>query len=312
MEAPTNSNDEGQEAITVATSHKSLKLKGTPPVELELHCWRPAHQNLTSVAIIYHGFGAHARYPTVKYAAELLAKECHLTVYSADMQGHGISQGERGLLPTTSKLLEHAAEVAQYVRSIHPSAKLLLVGSSMGGALCLHTSLHPDLAPHVRGMVLLAPLLSLNVSSVEILALNCLSAIIPNWAVIPSSSTSPEAQYRDAERREECQNDNLSYSGKLKPQSALTCVELAEKTKSIHFLSKISSPFWLAIATEDVVVKNDMAHKLMDVSATPPLDKVIKSYPALHGLLCETQPLRGQIEKDMIEWVNARCTKPRS
>jgi alpha-beta hydrolase superfamily lysophospholipase len=306
--------------------------------ELILHQWKPLSttsasseedsndndsNNTTCVAIVYHGFGAHANYPTVRYAAELLTTELGMTVYSADMEGHGESAGERGLLPTLDNLLDDAVSVAKHVLSLHSQKdgkndasttiinnekKIMLVGSSMGGALSLHTSMHPDVAPHVAGLVLLAPLLSLNVSSVELMALQGLSYLIPDWAVIPSSSTSPEAQYRDDDRRAECINDKLSYSGKLKVQSALTCVELAERTKEATFLSSISSPFWLGIGTEDVVVKNDMAQVLFDTCATPAADKVMKSYAALHGLLCEKQPLRSQIEQELIAWVKHRTT----
>jgi len=40
---------------------------------------------------------------------------------------------------------------------------------------------------------------------------------------------------------------------------------------------------------------------------SPSKDKTLKSYPALHGLLCEPAPLLGIIEDDLIQWLVKRC-----
>lgn len=59
------------------------------------------------------------------------------------------------------------------------------------------------------------------------------------------------------------------------------------------------------IAEEDVVVDNSKAKELMENS--PSKDKTLKSYAALHGLLCEPAPLLVIIEDDFVQWLLKRC-----
>ncbi len=90
----------------------------------------------------------------------------------------------------------------------------------------------------------------------------------------------------------------------LRPQSALTCIELADHVqKSFH---EITVPFLCMNADEDVVVDNSISEVLMTNS--PSQDKTIKSYAALHGLLCEPAPLLSVIENDLAQWLLSRCT----
>jgi hypothetical protein len=89
------------------------------------------------------------------------------------------------------------------------------------------------------------------------------------------------------------------------PQSALTCVEFTTRIQqSFH---EVTVPFLCMIANEDVVVDNAMARELMEKS--PSNDKTIKSYAALHGLLCEPAPLLGIIEDDFVQWILKRCPR---
>lgn len=66
-------------------------------------------------------------------------------------------------------------------------------------------------------------------------------------------------------------------------------------------------PFLCMIAEEDVVVDNSKAKELMKQS--PSKDKTLKSYAALHGLLCEPAPLLGIIEDDFVQWLLERCDR---
>lgn len=89
------------------------------------------------------------------------------------------------------------------------------------------------------------------------------------------------------------------------PQSALTCVEFTTQIQqSFH---NVTVPFLLMIAEEDVVVDNSQAKELMKKS--PSKDKTLKSYAALHGLLCEPAPLLGIIEDDFVQWLLERCPR---
>ena len=88
----------------------------------------------------------------------------------------------------------------------------------------------------------------------------------------------------------------------LRPVSAYTCLEITEMVQKKF--SQITVPFLCMVAEEDVVVDNSKTEELMKLSKSK--DKTLKSYPALHGLLCEPAPLLGIIEDDLIQWLVKR------
>ena len=188
----------------------------TRGLECALYKWSPPsewNKKIRGVAVVYHGFGAHSLYPTVRYASSLLA-ENGLLVYGLDLPGHGASPGKRGLLTGVEDLIQDGITVAEYAARDGGGLPLFLVGSSMGGAIALAVANRiPSL---VRGVVMLAPMLSLNVGAGARTALGCLNTIAPNLPLIPSSATRPELQYRDSERRAECERNTLTYKGKLR------------------------------------------------------------------------------------------------
>lgn len=184
-----------------------------------LYKWSPPNksQRIRGVAVVYHGFGAHSLYPTVRYASSLLA-ENGLLVYGLDFPGHGASPGTPGLLTGVEDLIEDGVAVA--IRALADSSTsgtdlpLFLVGSSMGGAIALAVA--NRISDTVKGVVMLAPMLSLSVGSTARKALSFLTAVVPTLRLIPSSATNPEHQYRDADRRAECERNTLTYKGFLR------------------------------------------------------------------------------------------------
>jgi len=255
-----------------------------------------------ALMVIFHGFLAHSNYPTVRYAAEFLA-EAGYAVVSVDFPGHGKSPGDRGLIESAEILVQDGKAMVEFATGLYsaPTPKLFLVGSSMGGAIALSVA---QLLDEVAGVLLLAPMLQLNVSSMERYALRGLSFVVPTFPLIPSSATDSAKQYRDEQKRKECDEDPLTVSGaKLKPASALACVDLANDISSKF--SAIETPYLIMVADEDVVVKNEGSEKLFAESPST-TDKTKKHYASLHGLLCEPSPLFDEIKKDMLDWIQER------
>ena len=225
-------------------------------------------------------------------------------MYGLDLPGHGASEGTRGLLSGVDSLIDDGILVAKHAKANSPdNLPLFLVGSSMGGAIALAVA--NKFPETVKGVVMLAPMLSLNVSSAARTALGILSTIFPSvlLPMIPSSATNSEKQYRDAERRSECDKDTLSYKGYMRPRSVNTCVEFTTYTQQLF--DTVTVPFLYMLAEGDVVVDNSKANELMEKSKST--DKTLKSYDALHGLLCEPAPLLGIIEDDFVSWMLERC-----
>mmetsp|Transcript_38369 Transcript_38369/g.92814 ORF Transcript_38369/g.92814 Transcript_38369/m.92814 type:complete len:285 (-) Transcript_38369:6-860(-) len=256
-----------------------------------------------ALMVIFHGFLAHGNYPTVRYAAEFLSQEGYAVV-SIDFPGHGKSPGDRGLIESAEVLVQDGKAMVEYATGLYATPpKLFLVGSSMGGAIALSVAqIMPKDA--IAGVLLLAPMLQLNVSSIERYALMGLSCVAPTMALIPSSATDSVKQYRDEQKRKECDDDPLTVSGaKLKTASALACVDIAHNIQQAF--PKIETPYLIMVADEDVVVKNAGSEKLFEQTPST-TDKTKKHYPALHGLLCEPSPLFDEIKKDMLDWIQAR------
>lgn len=141
-----------------------------------------------------------------------------MLVYGLDFPGHGASPGTRGLLTGVDDLIEDGVAIAKHAVADSskdgPELPLFLVGSSMGGAISLAVANKcPEI---VKGVVMLAPMLSLSVGSMQRKALGWLNAIVPTVPLIPSSSTNPDQQYRDPEKRAECERNTLTYKGNLR------------------------------------------------------------------------------------------------
>jgi len=266
-----------------------------------LHTWRPVAQQPIGLAVVFHGYAAHARYPTVVYAAEVLVG-AGFVVCAFDLPGHGESEGQRAFVPSAPAAIDDAVAALEAARAMHAGLPTILVGSSMGGALSVQVSLR---AP-VDGLVLLAPMLAIKLSPVLLNVLWILSySPISRLPLIASNSTSPRAQYADPDRRDACVNDLLAYSGKMHPATAYACVDLARDTRSR--LSEVSVPFLLLLAGNEHVVDNCGADELASNAKTPQEERCVRRFEgALHGLLCEPQPRRGEIEAAIAEWAVCR------
>lgn len=111
-------------------------------------------------------------------------------------------------------------------------------------------------------------------------------------------------QFRD-ERQDEVLRDPFHYQGRLRAASAMTCVEMTLMLQAS--LRRIRAPFLCLMAEEDCVVDNAGIDELMRTSSCT--DKTLNEYDALHGMLCEVEPLRSQIENDIVPWMLRRIDR---
>lgn len=293
---------------------KSIETFETQGIECKLHKWIPSSSSvkIKAACIIYHGFKAHAEYPTVRYLAELLSNsDNQYAVYALDMPGHGLSPGKKGFIESSDVLIKHAANVAKYVvdcvntgDDYVENAKVFLCGSSMGGAIALMVSKELETAETkaLGGVVMLAPMLQMDVSMPTRYLLRGLAKLCPSIHAIPSSSSDDSLQYRDPIKMKEAAEDKLSIGGNVCFGSASALVELCYILKESY--ETFRCPMLVLIADEDYVV-DSVASKAL-ATLFPSSDKTIKHYKALHGLLCEPQPLLGEIENDVINWISSR------
>lgn len=307
----------GSRTVAFNNSPDNFNCDSADNFNCHVHTWNVENNdNPKAIVIVYHGFRAHGDYPTVKYACRRLAAS-NYAIFAPDMRGHGKSGGLSMYIPSAETMIKDGITFFNDAMSVYAEQKQLkvfLLGSSMGGTIALSVA-HAIMSTKeesttknvVSGVVLLAPMLKLSVSTPARYLLYGLSHIVPRLEMIPNSSTSSEKQYRDTEKRKECDNDapaNKDGSTMLRVGSASTCVELAASIQTKF--ESIDFPFLAMVADEDVIVNNTGTLNLVALAKTSTNEKTLKRYPALHGLLCEPSPLVDQIQDDMIEWIDAR------
>jgi acylglycerol lipase len=287
---------------------ETITVHGSDNTDIIVHTWRPTN-DVKGVVVIFHGFLAHGLYPTVRYAAELLANTKEYIVMAPDLRGHGASQGLPHYLPNREIVIDDSIAVLGSAYTMFPNSKIFLMGSSMGGTIALSVAqkLKKEKVPlngcAIAGIVLLAPMLQLSVGGPARTLLWMLSYVAPTWQIIPSSSTKAEMQYRDPQKRKECEDASTQSSSSIRIASASTCVQLASVIQD-EFCD-ITTPYLLLVADEDCVVNNQGDFNLYEQSPST-TDKTMKRYPALHGLLCEPSPLVDTIQNDILEWIRNR------
>lgn len=130
------------------------------------------------VALVVHGLGEHAgRYDAFAH----VLNGWGFAVRSYDQYGHGESDGLRGGLPHSNRLLDDLADLVESTRVRNPGMPLVLVGHSMGGLVAasfVARTLHA-----VDALVLSSPLLAMRLSPSQRLMMAVVPRIAPNLAV---------------------------------------------------------------------------------------------------------------------------------
>lgn len=166
-----------QEAVSDSTLSTFTASDGD---NLALQDWPlPDGLALRGVVVLVHGLGEHAgRYDHV--ARRL--NSWGFAVRGYDQYGHGESDGVRGALPLTPRLLDDLSDVLESTRArMEPGVPLIVLGHSMGGLVssCLLALRHVPL----EGLVLSSPALDPGFNAFQKLLLATLPRIAPNLTV---------------------------------------------------------------------------------------------------------------------------------
>jgi acylglycerol lipase len=120
------------------------------------------------VVVVLHGIGYHSA--PYKIIADALNP--HGTdVYGLDARGHGLSQGRRGFVGTQAEVGADVECMIRLVKEQRPSARIFLLGDSMGADLALNYAKRNS--RELAGLVLMA--LALNLALSQFLSLESLS-----------------------------------------------------------------------------------------------------------------------------------------
>jgi alpha-beta hydrolase superfamily lysophospholipase len=138
-----------------------------------------AAQKTRGTALLVHGLGEHmGRYAHV--AKHL--NDWGFAVRGYDHVGHGLSTGERGVLPVDNSMLNDLSKVITQTRQAMPTGlPLVLIGHSMGGGVVgRYVSLNKS---SVDALVMSSPALDPGLNAVQKFLLATLPKIAPNLRI---------------------------------------------------------------------------------------------------------------------------------
>lgn len=117
----------------------------------------PAENWNGRVAVVLHGIGYHSG------PYQVIAKALNpngTDVYALDARGHGLSEGPRGFVGTARQVVEDVGCMIDLVKQQRPSAKIFLLGDSMGADFALAYA--REHSGQLTGLILLALALNLH------------------------------------------------------------------------------------------------------------------------------------------------------
>eukprot|EP00232_Nephroselmis_pyriformis_P024999 CAMPEP_0182852356 /NCGR_PEP_ID=MMETSP0034_2-20130328/122_1 /TAXON_ID=156128 /ORGANISM="Nephroselmis pyriformis, Strain CCMP717" /LENGTH=296 /DNA_ID=CAMNT_0024983061 /DNA_START=72 /DNA_END=959 /DNA_ORIENTATION=+ len=288
-----------------AVAYTSFSLATARGVALRSHRWAPKSTDgggFKAVVYFVHGYASHGLFPTVVSAALQLAGRGYLC-FALDLEGHGGSEGVRGLI------LDEGVIIADWKEFLEATGKeegaqgrnRFLFGTSMGGAIALAIA---AAIPDLSGAVLSAPMCGLKPEAIppawQIPLLKAVAWFAPSLAVISSSASDNSAQYKDPEMRALIDQDELSYKGKVRLGTGYFILNTLNKFGG-GGLEKVSIPFIVVHGDADVIVDHTMSEELHRKAASTDKEiHIIKG--GLHGLACETEPTRSEVQGYINSW----------
>jgi alpha-beta hydrolase superfamily lysophospholipase len=104
------------------------------------------------VVVVLHGIGYYSG-PYKVIADTLNPQGIH--VYALDARAHGLSCGRRGYIGTPVQAADDVSTIVGFAKKERPTAKIYLLGESMGGAFALNYV--RENSNQISGLILLAP-----------------------------------------------------------------------------------------------------------------------------------------------------------
>ncbi len=266
-------------------------LPGSGGIELFARSWLPAGEP-RDVVVIAHGYAEHGgRYGNV---VERLVPAGY-AVHAVDHRGHGRSGGKRALLDRMEWVQADLDAVIDRVRARHGTAKVKLLGHSMGGSIAFGYALrHPE---KLSGLILSGPAMGGLVPPVQRLILKALAAVAPNLGTLELPA---ETISRDPAVVAAYVGDPLVTLGKV---PARTAAELVAASHSYPpRAAQMRLPLLIQHGAQDIPVPPADNRALYDLIGSP--DKTVRIYEGLYHEIYN-EPEREAVLDDLLAWLAA-------
>lgn len=233
------------------------------------------------LVMLVHGIDTHTRHTWLhhdeegapcyreSYVSKLNDAGCY--VVGMDAQGHGASEspipGCRCYFQRFDDLINDAE---QYARAQMEHARQLgvpfyVMGASFGG--CISTYLAQRLGDELDGLVLVAPMLSVErikaqpVNSILLPLVDCFSAC---WPTLPAGGKAPNTKYPIID--EYLKRDPLTYKGRVRARVASECLKACDDV--LEGAGRITMPLLILHSVNDTMTDPEGSDRLFDAASS--------------------------------------------
>lgn len=244
--------------------------------------------------VIVHGYGEHGdRYARL---ARRLNEE-GFSVWANDHQGHGLSEGHRGVV-TLDQTVEDVDRMVEMARTAHPGLPLFMFAHSMGGTIGLRYALaHQD---KLDGLVLSSAAVSLEgleIPGFQRKVITLLSKVAPR---LPANRLPFEGISRDPEELQIYMDDPLVYKG---AQPAKTVVEILDAMEALPAeADQLRIPLLVIAGTTDPIVPAAGSRDIAERAGSADKQSIIYE-GHVHELINEPLEDREKVTQDIVEWL---------
>jgi alpha-beta hydrolase superfamily lysophospholipase len=246
--------------------------------------------------VVLHGIGYHSA--PYKVIADALNPR-GIDVYGLDGRGHGLSQGRRGFVGSSTEVGGDVECMIRFVQQQRPKVKIFLLGDSMGADLALNYAKRNS--RELGGLILLALALNLDMSqfaSLESLSLMPYFALAHREPVISLVGQRLEQSSRDPEFIARRRLDPLAY--KNISFGYLLDIHRLVRGWRWKIAPRVHAPTLLIKGGKDQVVSHRECLAFDKHSASA--DKCLKIYPdVLHTTLWD--PETPEILDHVGQWI---------
>ena len=272
---------------------------------------RPKDTPIKAVVCFCHGFlGSSSYLIRCEYQRMVRAGIAFVTI---DYEGHGLSDGQQGLIPNWERLCDDTLTYFEETLSKKfPSTPSFLCGESMGGACCF--TIYNKKPQLFKGVVFHAPMCKIKKEMLPPpLVVKIFLAVVgekgssafSRLPIAPSKKSLLNDVFKSEEKRKLAKDTPLYY-GDRKPRLASARELLRVSGMVSSNLKSFNAPFLVQHGKSDVVTDPALSQALYDEAASS--DKSIKLYDGMwHSInIGESDSNLEIVFRDSIQWILKR------
>ena len=266
---------------------------------------------IKAVVCFCHGFLGSSSY-LIRCEYQRMVR-AGIAVVTIDYEGHGLSDGQQGLIPNWERLCNDTLEYfEEALTQQFSSTPRFLCGESMGGAACF--TIYNKKPQLWKGVVFHSPLCKIKEEMLPSpLVVKIFMAIVgekgtnafSTLPIAPSKKSLLDDVFKSEEKRILAKDTPLYY-GDRKPRLASARELLRVSGMVSSNLKDFNAPFLVQHGRDDVVTDPDLSQALYDEASSA--DKAIKLYDGMwHSInVGESDENLDIVFRDAIEWILKR------